>query len=110
MITKLGIGSVNAELRKQILVLTAMVNECSYCAAHSAGMGDAFRGSTIHTDSIRILPEELNEKERAVMRLVVAAMKVPSKVTDRMREDVILHYGSAGLENIITIMAWMGKN
>ncbi|KAJ1553042.1 hypothetical protein HK096_009458, partial [Nowakowskiella sp. JEL0078] len=104
----LGKTTVSPELRRQIGVVTSMVSECSYCSAHSAGLGDAFNGSHLKSNSeVRILPNELNNKERTALRLVVASVKIPSQTTSQMRRDVVALYGQDGLEKIIGVVGWL---
>ncbi|KAJ3122209.1 hypothetical protein HK098_003009 [Nowakowskiella sp. JEL0407] len=107
----LGKTTVSPLLRRQIGIVTAMVSECSYCSAHSAGLGDAMTGSRLQpkfeNEEIKILPHEVDEKTRIALRLVVAAVKVPSRVTPKMRADVIEAYGRDGLEKICGVMGWL---
>ncbi|KAJ3148659.1 hypothetical protein HK101_002137 [Irineochytrium annulatum] len=106
-----GFGHIGVELRRQICVASAMVVQCNYCSAIFCAMGSAFSGGYLSNRDrprLKLLPTDLPASSKAVLRLVVAATKIPSCVTPQMRSDVVTQLGEAALVSACKMMATAG--
>ncbi|KAJ3329175.1 hypothetical protein HDU76_008471 [Blyttiomyces sp. JEL0837] len=106
-----GVGPINAHMRRMVATVTSLTAQCAYCSAHCCGLGDAFKGGVAlqkNPPPLKLLPSDISEKERVALRLVVAAVKVPARVTPQMRADVVKHWGVDGLQKIVAVCAQMG--
>ncbi|KXS19009.1 hypothetical protein M427DRAFT_181152 [Gonapodya prolifera JEL478] len=108
----LGFGPMSVRLRRLIQTSTAMTAECTYCTAHNCGIGDVFHGAAmfqaLSPEEMSFLPKDLNASERDALRLVVASVKVPARVTREIRDAAVRTYGTDGLEICSRPMALIG--
>jgi hypothetical protein len=58
--------------------------------------------------ALKLLPRELDAKDRAMLRMIVACVKVPGRVTDTMRKDVTEIYGEDGMQQIVQVAGLLG--
>ncbi|KAJ3170436.1 hypothetical protein HK101_011370 [Irineochytrium annulatum] len=106
-----GKGPISIELRRQICVVSAMVIQCAYCSAVYCGLGSAFDGGILskpNAPRLKMLPTDLSDSAKAVLKMVVAAVKVPARVTKEIRANIVNHLGEEGLVVACQMMSTIG--
>ncbi|KAI8616327.1 hypothetical protein BC830DRAFT_1228382 [Chytriomyces sp. MP71] len=114
----LGFSKISPKLRRSMLVVASMQYRCGYCAALYSGMGDILRGSFRSQvnrnarEKDKLLLDATDPKstkaESAMLRLVTAAARIPSKVTPELKKDVISAFGIEGLQMAASMVALNG--
>ncbi|KAI9348559.1 hypothetical protein BDR26DRAFT_1004392 [Obelidium mucronatum] len=95
---------VGAATKRLVTVTAALVAQCAYCAALGCGLGDVFAGSVRVSAPLRLAPHDLAPADRKAVRLVVAATKVPARVSPQMQRDVEAEFGTVGLQELGMIL------
>ncbi|KAI9348560.1 hypothetical protein BDR26DRAFT_853466 [Obelidium mucronatum] len=100
---------IGLDLRRLTGIVSSLVAQCAYCSALGCGLGDVFNGAVKVTQPLRISAGDLSAGERKAIRLVVAATKVPARVTVGMQVDVEKGFGGkVGMQQLANILAVTG--
>lgn len=106
----LGLGPARRSL---VAYASSRGHGCMYCAAHSAALGDVFRGSRRHlklnaaaTDGTECKLED--PEQRALVRYGLAVAKVPGRVAPGVLQELRAHVSPRQLESVALVAATMG--
>ncbi|KAJ3387156.1 hypothetical protein HDU84_001006 [Entophlyctis sp. JEL0112] len=77
------------------VVVGSLTAQCAYCSGVGCGFGDIFNGAIAVDEPIDLRPVSLSN-DRFAMRAVVAATKVPARVTPVIRRDALGIFGGLG--------------
>ncbi|KIG14920.1 putative fusion protein [Enhygromyxa salina] len=108
----LGRG-ISPDLRSLVLYIASRSYGCSYCSAHSAGVGTVFRGPG---GSLERNKQALDAKscdlfgaaDIAAINYATAVAKIPSEVTLEHRLDLARYYSETHEEAIVLAATLMG--
>ena len=103
-------AKVSLQLRNLVGHVASRAAGCMYCAAHTAN--NATR-SGIDDDKLSEIWEfetsaHYTERERAALRLAVAAASTPNTVTDELMDQVAEHFDPLEQTELMTVVAWFG--
>ncbi|KAJ3023788.1 UNVERIFIED_CONTAM: hypothetical protein HDU68_008455, partial [Siphonaria sp. JEL0065] len=90
--------TLKPELRKLTIIISSLVAQCAYCSSVVCGLGDVFNGAVVVTSPMDLSAKNLAPAERKAIRMVIAATKLPARVTPKMRKDAEASFGSLGLQ------------
>ena len=101
---------VSLQLRNLVGHIASRAAGCMYCAAHAAnnssrsGIEDAKLAAIWEFET----SELFTARERAALRLALAAASVPNAVTDELVDEASAHFDAEELVEIMTVVAWFG--
>ncbi|KAJ3014396.1 UNVERIFIED_CONTAM: hypothetical protein HDU68_000296 [Siphonaria sp. JEL0065] len=98
--------NIPLNLRRLTGVVSSLVAQCAYCSALACGLGDVFNGAISVTKPLKLSGTDLSQADRKAIRMIVAATKVPARVTPEMQVEVQKGFGGkAGLQQLANILA-----
>lgn len=108
----LGRG-ISPDLRSLVLYISSRSYGCSYCSAHSAGVGTVFRGpgGSLERNSQALDAESCDlfgAADIAAINYATAVARIPSEVTLEHRLELARHYSETHEEAIVLASTLMG--
>ncbi|KAJ3063934.1 hypothetical protein HDU98_000322 [Podochytrium sp. JEL0797] len=103
--------AVGSGMKRLVAVVSSLVAQCAYCSSLGCGLGDVFNGAVLVAEPLRIQASDFSTHDRKVVRMVVAATKLPARVTPSMRYDVAAAMGgSRGIQQLAHVLGVVGFN
>ncbi|KAJ3014397.1 UNVERIFIED_CONTAM: hypothetical protein HDU68_000297 [Siphonaria sp. JEL0065] len=102
-------SKLSVELKRLVAIVSSLVAQCAYCSALACGLGDVFNGAVQVTQPLKLSSTDLSPNDRKAIRLIVAATKVPARVTPEMQLNVHQAFaGKAELQDLAQAFATGG--
>lgn len=107
--TVMGPGLVDRELKFLAAYLASMAAGCRYCSAHTATLADSLGDSERVAAVWEFETSDLfDERERSALRFCMMAGASPSEVTDDAAQEVIGHWGTDAVVELLAVAAVYG--